>query len=184
MVSPTDLNLQSLRSRSFEGFVQLQIPDGTIWYRLRERQTMSFNMNYDKIKHYSDDGVLVVDPAGTSHSFTMNIKLTSDMFDDTVWTFTSGILDKNITFGEKNTLSYWIYKNEIREPITIIFVTSFTTLSGPVGDLLDNDVNIKFVLSPDSFTSSLGASGGSPEIIVSGIVTSITNAARTTTTDQ
>ena len=172
MVAPTDFNLQSLHGRTFEGFVQFQIPDGSVWYRLKERQTMTFNMKFDRSKHYADDGTLAVDPAGISHTFSMSLKITSDMF-DSVWPPT-----------DKKTLSYWIYKNMTFAPIEVIFVTSFKLLNGPAGDTSRNSVNIKFVLNPDSFTPSLGATGGAPEITVGGIVMSITNATRSTTTDQ
>ena len=89
MVAPTNFNLQTLRGRAFQGFVQFQIPTdvtppsgvGT-WYRLKERQTMQFSMNFPRATHYSDDGTLAVDPSGQNHSFQMAIKLTSDMFDN------------------------------------------------------------------------------------------------------
>ncbi len=173
MVAPTDLNLQSLHGRTFEGFVQFQIPDGSTWYRMKERQTMQFRMQYNRVEHYSDDGLKAVDPSGHSHSFTMTIKVTSDMF-DSVFSSTS----------DKKTLSYWIYQNEINAPIQVIFVTSMPTLSGPAGATTENDVNLKFVLDPSGFSTGLGASGGSPEITVSGTVLSITSALRSTTTDQ
>lgn len=173
MAPPTDLNLQSLHGRTFEGFVQFQVPDGSTWYRMKERQTMQFQMRYDRVVHYSDDGQKAVDPSGHSHTFNMTIKVTSDMF-DSVFSASS----------DKKTLSYWIYQNEIYQPIQVIFVTSMPTLSGPSGFTTQNDVNLKFVLDPNGFSTSLGASGGSPEITVSGTVLSITSALRSTTTDQ
>ena len=177
----TDLNLQTLRGRTFEGFVQFQIPTTAIppsgagtWYRLKERQTMQFTMVFPRATHYSDDGTLAVDPSGQQHSFQMSIKLTSDMFDS--------LFSES---SDKKTLSYWIYRNKIHQPIQIIFVTSFSTLSGPAGsDVLENDVNIKFVLDPNSFSTGLSANGGSPELSVSGAVISITSALRSTTTSQ
>jgi hypothetical protein len=177
----TDINLQTLRGRTFEGFVQFQIPTTTIpptgsgtWYRLKERQTMQIQMQFPRATHYSDDGLLAVDPAGQNHSFQMSIKLTSDMFDNV---FSEA--------SDKKTLSYWIYRNKIHQPIQAIFVTSFSTLSGPAGaDVLKNDVNIKFVLDPNSFSTGLQANGGSPELSVSGAVISITSALRSTTTSQ
>ena len=180
MVAPTNFNLQTLRGRTFEGFVQFQIPTTTIppsgvgaWYRMKERQNMTFNMNFDRARHYSDDGLLAVDPAGISHNFTMTIKVTSDLFDN-VFSESS----------DKQTLSYWIYRNTINAPIQVIFVTSFTTLTGPAGSTTENDVNLKFVLDPSTFTPSMGSSGGSPEMTVSGTVVSITSALRETTTEQ
>lgn len=174
MAAPTDFNLQTLRGRTFEGFVQFNdLTTSTVWYRMKERQTMSFSMVFDRARHYSDDGSLAVDPAGISHSFTMNLKLTSDLFDSV---FSSS--------SSKETLSYWIYQNTINSPISITFVTSFETLSGPSGSSSEDTVNLKFVLDPNTFTPSLGASGGSPEIIVGGIVTSITSAVRDSTSTQ
>jgi hypothetical protein len=173
MVAPTNFNLQSLHGHTFKGFVQFQEPDGSTWFRLKERQSMTFNMRFDRVKHYTDDGILAVDPSGISHNFTMNIKLTSDIFDNT---FSSA--------SDKETLSYWIYKGTVHEPVEVIFVTSFETLSGPSGFTTENTVNLKFVLDPSNFAPSMGASGGSPEIVVSGIVLSITDASRSTTSEQ
>lgn len=180
MVAPTDFNLQSLHGRTFEGFVQLQIPTTAIppsgvgaFFRMKERQTMTFTMQFDRVKHYDDAGLLAVDPAGISHSFTMNLKVTSDLFDN-VFSESS----------DKKTLSYWIFRNTINQPIQVIFVTSLKMLLGPVGFTTQDTVNLKFVLDPSTFSPSLGASGGSPEITVSGIVVSITSALRSTTSDQ
>lgn len=173
MVAPTDFNLVALHGQAFKGFVQFQIPDGSVWYRMKERQTMTFTMKYNRVPHYSDSGELVLDPAGISHNFTMNLKITSDLFDN-VFSASS----------DKQTLSYWIYQNEINEPIEVIFVTSFDTLAGPSGSPTEDKVNIKFVLDPSEFRPSLGASGGAPEIVVSGQVTSITSALRSTTNEQ
>lgn len=173
MVAPTPINLASIHGHTFKGFVQFQIPNGSLWYRLKERQSMSFAMNFNRANHYSDDGTLVIDPAGQNHTFQMTIKITSDMF-DTVFSASS----------DKKTLSYWIYQNTILSPIDIIFVTSFENLAGSSPYDTSRFVNLKFVLDPSSFTSSLGASGGSPEMIVSGAVKSITSATRSTTSDQ
>lgn len=183
MVAPTDLNLQSLHGRTFEGFVQFQEPNGSTWYRMKERQNMTFQIRYNRAEHYSDDGQKAVDPTGHSHNFSMTIKLTSDMFDSTAWTYTGGKLDTGLAI-DPQTLSYWIYKNEIYDPIQVIFVTSMPTLSGPAGATTENDVNLKFVLDPSGFSTGLGANGGSPEITVTGTVLSITSALRSTTTEQ
>jgi len=180
MTAPTDFNLQSLHGRSFEGFVQFQIPTTAIppsgagvWYRMKERQTMSFKMQFDRATHYDDAGLKAVDPSGFNHSFSMDIKLTSDLF-DSVFSESS----------DKQTLSYWIYRNTINQPIQVIFVTSFTMLTGPSGSTTQKNINLKFVLDPSSFSTSLGSSGGSPTLSVSGTVISITSALRSTTTDQ
>jgi len=180
MVAPTNFNLQNYRGRTFQGFVQFQIPDGSTWYRMKERQNFSFNLQYARASHYSDDGRLALDPAGVNHSFNLEIKLTSDMFSTTDWTYTNNVLDDNLVI-DKKTVSYWIYKSQLNEPIEIIFVTSFQTLDSP-----DNNdyVNLKFRLMPNSFSSSLGASGGSPSLIISGNILEITNAVRDSTSDQ
>jgi hypothetical protein len=186
MVAPTPINLVALHGRTFEGFVQFQEPNSdqspseippvegaTTWFRLKERQTMSFNMRFDRVPHYSDDGQKAVDPSGSSHSFQMDIKITSDMF-DSVFSESS----------DKETLSYWIYRNTINKPIQVIFVTSFGMLEGPSGTPTQDTVNLKFVLDPSTFTPSLGATGGSPSIAVSGTVLSITSALRAVDGDQ
>ena len=181
MVAPTSLNLDTLRGRAFQGFVQFQIPSATIpptgtgtWYRLKERQTMSLRWQFNRIEHYSDDGSKFVDPSGHSHSFTMNIKLTSDMI-DSVFSESS----------DKETLSYWIYRNTIHQPIQIIFVTTFGMTAGasPPYDTEDT-INLKFILDPNTFVFSQPNNGGSPEVTVSGTVLSVTNALRATTGDQ
>lgn len=176
----TNLNESNFHGHTFKGFVQFQnTTDATpavatgLWYRLKERQNMSFNMNFNRSNHYADDGTLVLDPSGHSHSFNMTIKLTSDMFDN--------VFSVN---SSKKTLSYWIYQNTVNNPIEIIFVTSFDTLTGPTSNPNENSVNIKFVLDPSSFSTGLSSNGGSPEISISGAVKSITTAVRHSTKDQ
>ena len=164
----TPLNLQTLRGKAFEGFVQFQEPDGVTWYRLKERQSMKMSLNYGRTEHYSDDGTLAVDSSGHSHSFNMTIKLTTDMF------------DTQDPPTDKKTISYWIYKNKTHSPIQIVFVTSFPTLDSST----NNDVNIKFVLDPSGFDTGLGGTGGSPDITVSGKILSITSALKASTTSQ
>ena len=185
MAVPTNLNEQVYRGKAFEGFVQFQIPDGSTWYRMKERQSMTLSFNYNRQQHYSDSGQKVVDPAGFSHSFSMDIKLTSDMFSDRAWTYTAGVLDKTVAFSdaEKNTISYWLYKNEINQPIDMIFVTSFPTLTAPSPASKD-DINIKIHMDPNQFSTGLSASGGVPELKITGDVLSITHAVRSDGTDQ
>ena len=185
MTAPTNFNEKIYRGKAFEGFVQFQIQDGSVWYRMKERQSMSLTLNYTRTEHYSDSGQKAVDPSGFSHSFSMDIKLTSDMFSNTAWTYTGGVLDKNVSFSsaDKKTLSYWLYKNEINQPIEIIFVTSFPTLTAPSPSSND-DVNVKIRVNPNQFSTGLSASGGVPELKITGTVLSITHAVRSTTTDQ
>jgi hypothetical protein len=169
----TDLNEEQFHGRTFKGFVQFQEPGGSTWYRLKERQDMTFSMSFTRAVHYTDNGDKVVDPSGSNHTFSMTLKVTSDMFDDT---FSGG--------SDPETLSYWIYQNTINAPIEVIFVTSMEMLSGPTGDLLDDTINIKFRLDPSTFASGLGAAGGSPVITVSGTVLEITSAIRASSADQ
>ncbi len=186
MVLPTNFNLQNLHGRSFEGFVQFQQPNadqspseippvegGTTWFRMKERQNMTFSMVFNRAEHYDDAGLKAVDPAGFSHSFSMTLKLTADIFDNQ---FNES--------SDKQTLSYWIYRNKINQPIQVIFVTSFQMLAGPSGDLTNDVINLKFVLDPNTFSTGLGASGGAPDLTVSGTVVSITTAERDTQVDQ
>lgn len=161
----TNFNLDTLRGYTFKGFVQFQEPEGATYFRLKERQTMNLTARYDRVKHYTDDGTLRVDPAGISHSFDMRIKLTTDLI-DTVYS----------TSADKKTISYWMAKNDIHEPIEVIFVATLEHLAGT------NDFShFKFTLDPNTFTPSFGASGGSPEIAISGIVLSIDSVLKKTT---
>ena len=74
------------------------------------------------------------------------------MFSNTAWTYTNGVLDSGINI-DKKTLSYWLYKNELHEPIEMIFVTSFPTLAAPAPTTND-DVNIKIHMDPNNFSTS------------------------------
>jgi hypothetical protein len=182
MAAPNNFNEQIYRNKAFEGFVQFQIPDGSVWYRLKERQDMTLSFNYIRTGHYSDSGKKALDPAGIGHNFSCTIKLTSDMFSNTAWTYTNGVLDSGINI-DKKTLSYWLYKNELHEPIEMIFVTSFPTLAAPAPTTND-DVNIKIHMDPNNFSTGLGSSGGSANLTISGEVLSITHAIRSDGTDQ
>lgn len=181
MVLPTDLNLSTLRGTTFKGFVQFQEPTATIpptgsgtWFRMKERQTLNVTFKFNRAQHYDDTGTLSLDPAGIAHSFSMVLKVTSDIFDNV---FTDA--------SDKKTLSWWIFKNTQNEPIEIIFVTSMEMLDGPSGSSSEKFVNLKFTLNPDTFGPiTYSASGGSHEITVSGIITSISEAIRDTTVQQ
>jgi len=180
MVQPTNFNLQNLRGTTFKGFVQFQDPGaGSTWFRLKERQTLSVTFKFNRVQHYDDAGNLTLDPAGISHSFTMVLKVTSDLFDNTF------DLTSPITGIDTQTLSYWIAKNQVQEPIDVLFVTSMQMLEGPAGSTSEDVINLKFTLSPDTFGPiTYSASGGSHDITVSGIITSITEAIRDTTEEQ
>ena len=81
-------------------------------------------------------------------------------------------------------MSYWLYKNELLDPVEIIFVGSLETLNGPSGDTGDKNINIKFKCNPNAFTMGLGSNGGSPEVTITGNILEITNAVRASTTEQ
>ena len=170
MVAPTNFNLQTYRGTTFKGFVQFQLPDGATWFRLKERQSFSFSLGFQRTTHYDDAGKLALDPSGLNHTFTLAVKLTSDMFDTS---FSSP--------SDKKTITYWMKKSQDNEPIEIIFVTSFQALDSP--DSKDF-INLKFRLMPNTFASGLGASGGSPVLDISGNILEVTDAIRTTTSEQ
>ena len=158
----TNFNLQDIRTRAFKGFVQFQDPDNpSNFLRLKERQTMGLTFSFDRVPHYNDSGIKVVDPAGHNHSFTTVLKVTSDIIDDE---YNKANPDAT---ADKKTLSYWILKNELYEPIQLIFVT---TLEARDGQFLQ----FKYTLDPQTFGPiTLGASGGTSNITVTGEVIAI-----------
>jgi len=179
MVAPTDFNLQGLRTRAFKGFIQFQDPGNpAIFLRLKERQTMNVTFNFAKEGHYDDAGIKILDPAGHNHQFTMTLKLTSDLIDDEY-----NKISPDAT-ADKKTVSYWILKNDLYEPITLVFVATLEAQSGPTGDTAEKFLHLKFVLDPQVFGPvTLGATGGTSNITVSGEVISISEVKRTTTSD-
>jgi len=168
----TDFNLQDLRTRAFKGFVQFQDPDDSNnFLRLKERQTMSVTFNFSREPHYDDAGIKVLDPSGHNHSFTTVLKVTSDLLDTTY-----DKSDPDATSG-KETLSYWILKNELFEPIQIIFVV---TLEARDGQFL----HFKYTLEPQTFGPiTLGATGGTSNITVAGEVIAIEEIIKTGSAD-
>jgi len=174
-----NFNLQGLRTRAFKGFIQFQDPSNSSNYlRLKERQTASVTFNWARDPHYDDAGIKVLDPAGHAHTFEMTLKLTSDLIDDEY-----NKVNPDGT-ADKKTVSYWMLKNELYEPIQIIFVTTLETQSGPTGDVAEKFLHFKFVLDPNKFGPvTLGATGGTVSIPVSGEVISISEVRRTTTSD-
>jgi len=180
MVEPTDFNLRTLRGTTFKGFVQFQKPGTNDFFRLKERQTLQVTFRFNRAQHYDDQGFLALDSAGISHSFNMVLKVTSDLFDDSFETVSpiSSAMDKK-------TISFWIAKNQVNEPLEIIFVTSMEMLDGPQGEESEKFINLKFTLVPDTFGPiTYGATGGSHDITISGIITSISEAIRDTTIEQ
>lgn len=163
----TDFNLQSLRTRAFKGFVQFQDPsNASNFLRLKERQTMNVTFAFDRVAHYNDSGIKALDPSGHGHTFSTTLKVSSDLLDDQ---YDSG--------SDQKTLSFWIFQNEIYDPIQIIFVT---TLEARDGQFL----HFKYTLDPQTFGPvTLGASGGTSDIGVSGEVISIEEIIKTSTAD-
>lgn len=172
MVTPTDFNLRNLRTRAFKGFIQFQDPeDSNVFLRLKERQTMSITFDFTKTPHYDDAGIKVLDPAGHTHSFTTVLKVTSDLIDDE---YNKTNPD---TTADQRTLSYWILKNELFEPIQLIFVT---TLESRDGDFL----HFKYTLEPNTFGPiTLGSTGGTSDITVTGEIIRIEEIKKTGTID-
>ena len=169
----TDFNLQSLRTRAFKGFVQFQDPDNASnFLRLKERQNMNVTFSFDRVAHYNDSGIKALDPSGHGHTFNTTLKVSSDLLDTQY--------DKNDpdTGADQKTLSYWILKNELYEPIQIIFVT---TLEARDGQFL----HFKYTLDPQTFGPvTLGASGGTSDVGVSGEVIAIEEIIKTATIDS
>lgn len=172
MVTPTDFNKQNLRTRAFKGFIQFQDPaNPTIFLRLKERQSMSVTFNFSRDPHYDDAGIKVLDPAGHNHTFTTTLKVTSDLIDDE---YNKASPDAS---ADKKTLSYWILKNELYEPIQVIFVTTLEARDGQF-------IHFKYTLEPQTFGPiTLGATGGTSNITLGGEVIKIEEIKKTGTID-
>ncbi len=172
MVTPTDFNLRNLRTRAFKGFIQFQDPeDSNVFLRLKERQTMQITFDFAKTPHYDDAGIKVLDPAGHTHSFTTTLKVTSDLIDDEY-----DKVNPDAT-SDQRTLSYWILKNELFEPIQLIFITTLESRDGKF-------LHFKYTLEPNTFGPiTLGASGGTSDITVTGEIIRIEEIKKTGTID-
>ncbi len=172
MVVPTDFNEQNLRTRAFKGFVQFQDPSNSgVFLRLKERQTMNVTFTFNREPHYDDAGIKVLDPAGHGHSFSTVLKLTSDLIDDEYNKVTPD------ASSDQKTLSYWILKNELYEPIEVVFVTTLEARDGQF-------IHFKYTLDPQTFGPvTLGASGGTSNITVAGEVIKIEEIKKTGTID-
>ncbi len=172
MVTPTDFNLQGLRTRAFKGFVQFQDPSNSgVFLRLKERQTMNVTFSFEREQHYDDAGIKVLDPAGHRHTFDTQLKLTTDLIDDEYDKVTPD------ASSDQKTLSYWILKNELYEPIEVVFVTTLEARDGQF-------IHFKYTLDPTTFGPiTLGSSGGTSNINVSGEVIKIEEIKKTGTID-
>lgn len=180
-----DFNLQNLRTRTFKGFVQFQSPDGENdnYYRMKERQSARVDFRFDYQTHYSDSGQKALDPQGYSHSFTIDLKTTSDLFDDT-W-LTPSQIDGGTKPADDDmawqTLSYWIARGNANDPLQIVFVTTLQALGGPAGsgNTTEKYIHMKFTLQPSVFGPITYGTGGSNNITISGDVVSIDYIKRT-----
>jgi len=172
MVTPTDFNLRNLRTRAFKGFIQFQDPDDSnVFLRLKERQTMQISFAFSRVPHYDDAGIKVLDPSGHTHNFSTTLKLTSDLIDDEY-----NKVNPDATADQK-TLSFWILKNELYEPIEVIFVTTLESRDGKF-------IHFKYTLDPQTFGPiTLGASGGTSNIDLSGEIIRIEEIKKTGTID-
>ena len=162
-MASADFNLASLRSRKFKGFLQFQDPDNTSNYlRLKERQTMDLRLTFNRDAHYDDQGQKVLDPSGYSHSFSCTVKTTADMFDSGFRYDGAGDTD-NVAPTDKSTISYWIYKNQIYEPVELIFITTHETL----GTGANKYLHLKFTCDVNAITP-VTLSGATSETTISG----------------
>ena len=170
-----DFNLASLRSRKFKGFLQFQDPDNTSNYlRLKERQIMDLRLTFNRDAHYDDQGQKVLDPSGYSHSFSCTVKSTADMFDSGFRYDGAGDTD-NVAPTDKSSISYWIYKNQIYEPIEIIFITTHETL----GTGANKYLHLKFTCDVNSFTPVTLGTGATSETSIGGEITRVEVVKRT-----
>ena len=168
-----DFNLSSLRARRFKGYLQFQDPDNTSNYlRLKERQTMSINLSFGRDSHYDDQGQKVLDPAGYTHNFSVGLKTSADMF-DTGFTWTGFGESGNVVPTDKSSLSYWIYKNQIYEPVELIFITTMETL----GSSSNKYLHLKFTCDVNQF-SPVSRSGAISDTSVSGEILRIESVKR------
>lgn len=168
-----DANIDSYRSRVFKGFVQFQDPDNiTNYLRLREKQTLTTTYRFDRVAHYTDSGRKILDPNGYTHNFTMSIKLTADMIENT---------SPSTVPTDKSTISYWIYKNAIYEPVELVFVTTFEAINEVTPAAGDKFMHFKFRLDPNVFGPvTHNNQTGVNEITISGEITEITTVTRET----
>ena len=160
------INEQSLRTSTFKGFVQFQDPDGSTYYRMKERQAFGITLNFSYSEHYSDSGVKAFDPSGYNHTFNMTLKVTSDMIDDTTSSANHAPVDKK-------TISYWIYRAIQNDPLDITFVGKMVALNAPTGQSNEHRLWYKFKGRVDSFSTGWSASGGSQDWVMSGDILEI-----------
>lgn len=174
-------NQQSLRTRRFKGYLQFQETGNTgsdQYYRLKERQNLTVNFGFLRSEHYSDDGVKVLDPNGYRHTFSVTLKMTSDMFASAYGAGQTA----------SNTLSYWIYKSAANgtniddlNPVELVFIATFEALAGPSGSTTQKYIHWKFVLDPQTFSLGFNVNSGTDEVTIGGEVISIQEIKRSAT---
>ena len=174
-MASADFNLASLRSRKFKGFLQFQDPDNTSNYlRLKERQTMDLRLTFNRDAHYDDQGQKVLDPSGYSHSFSCTVKTTADML-DTGFNYLGAGNGSNVAPTDESSISYWIYKNQIYEPIELIFITTHETL----GTGANKYLHLKFTCDVNQITPVTLGTGATSETSIGGEITRVEVVKRT-----
>ncbi len=169
----TDFNKADYRTRVIKGFVQFQdLGSPTQWWRLQEKQTLTTSFRFERAAHYSDNGRKFLDPSGYTHNFSITIKLTADMFENVTNSAPTAV----------NTISYWIYKNTINDPIELVFVSTFEAVTAPTGS--EKYIHFKYKLDPSNFGPiTHNNQTGVNEITINGEITEIVTATREASTD-
>ena len=163
-----DFNLSSLRARRFKGYLQMQDPQTPSNYlRLKERQTMNITLSFGRDSHYDDQGQKVLDPAGYTHQFSVDVKTTADMF-DTGFTWL-GFGGSNTAPTDQSSISYWIYKNQIYEPVELIFITTMETVASAG---TSKYLHLKFTCDVNAFTP-ITLAGATSDTSISGEILKI-----------
>lgn len=163
-----DTNEQNYRTRTFDGFIQMQDPDTPSNYlRFKERQSVNVTFRFGREGHYNDAGRKKLDPVGHNHTFDMRLKFTNDLLSSS---------DDPPT--DQSTLSYWLYQNALFNPVELVFVTTLVSVNPVTAS--ESYGHFKFKLDPDTFGPiTFNNSSGLNEIGISGEVIEIVTAVRT-----
>ena len=171
------------RTQTYKGIVEFidpnTSPPNEAHFRLKERQSLQVTYRFLRETHYNDEGIKNIDWAGYDHTFSLTIKMTSDMFDNvSSFTGTGGSSDGT-------TLTFWLEQNMPPNNIAleIKFISSSEALSGPTGSETEKFLDQIFQLVPHTFGPvTLNRGTGTQEITVIGEVISITKIIRSATT--
>ena len=168
----TDINTQASRTQNYKGFLQFIDPGaGSTVYRIKNRQNLAVTHRFIRDTSYSDDGTKVIDWAGKEHTFSLTMKLSADLFDDTP---KSGSTPVKWTAAlkptETHTISYWIYQNEVaKTPLQITFLATAEAYKGPAANPLEKYIRIRFNMVPHTFGPIVWNKGmGTNEITIQG----------------